>query len=164
MSKNELTTYTFAETNTTLRTVLLNGEPWFVAADACRCLGIDSPWNAYARLGADEKTNLRRAEVGMGNGRDVVAVSESGLYKLIMRSDKPEARKFQDWVTREVLPSIRKDGTYAKGLRHCLPHCQQVRARAKSKRVDSIRDKVNEPLMVRFRSLRHDCPRWLRVS
>lgn len=48
----------------------------------------------------------------MSPGRDVAIVSESGLYKLIMRSDKPEARAFQDWVTRVVLPSIRKTGAY----------------------------------------------------
>jgi prophage antirepressor-like protein len=54
--------------------------------------------------------------VGRGSRR-LVVISESGLYKLVMRSNKPEARKFQDWVTRDVLPAIRKDGGYIMGVR-----------------------------------------------
>ena len=61
----------------------------------------------YCKLLADEQTNVNRISLGMKPGKPAKLVSESGLYKLIMRSDKPEARKFQDWVTREVLPAIR---------------------------------------------------------
>ncbi len=67
-------------------------------------------------LHPQEKSYLRRTEVGMNPGRDMVIVSESGLYKLILRSRKPEAVAFQDWVTGEVLPSIRKDGGYIKAF------------------------------------------------
>ncbi len=95
--------------------VELDGQPWFVAADIIKCLSIPNPTNAYKRLAEAEVTNIRRAEVGMTAGRDAKLITESGLYKLIMRSNKPEAREFQDWVTRVVLPAIRKDGGYIKG-------------------------------------------------
>lgn len=84
-----------------LRHVIIDGEPWFVGADIVRILGLDNAGNAYKRLGADEWTNIRRADVGEKPGRPMVVVSESGLYKLIMRSDKALAAPFQDWVTRE---------------------------------------------------------------
>ena len=93
----------------------INGEPWFVAADVIKCLDIANPTNAYKRLAEAKVTNIRRTEVGMTAGRDVKLVTESGLYKLIMRSDKPEARPFQDWVTKVVLPAIRKNGGYVMG-------------------------------------------------
>lgn len=63
-------------------------------------------------VSADEKRVVKLPGI---RGTGLAAVPESGLYKLIMRSDKPEARQFQDWVTREVLPAIRKDGMYVAG-------------------------------------------------
>ena len=98
----------------------LEGAAWFVAADVCRCLGIHVMPNgevntteALRKLAADEATFYQIE--GGGQRRRVRVISESGLYKLIMRSDKPEARAFQDWVTRDVLPAIRKDGVYVMG-------------------------------------------------
>jgi len=111
-----------------LRTIDLDGQPWFVAADACRILGLSmyaGTQQHLSRLVSDERRVVRRTggstptdETRGGlvwNRGEYVAtlISESGLYKLIMRSDKPDARAFQDWVTREVLPSIRKSGSYA---------------------------------------------------
>lgn len=96
---------------TTLRTMTIDGAPWFVAADACRILGLNmenGTKHHYRKLAADEQRKVSRIHVGMTPGRPVTAISESGLYKLIMRSDKREAREFQNWVTREVLPSIRR--------------------------------------------------------
>lgn len=103
--------------NNTIRVVELKGEPWFVGADVLtilygRASGIA---NAYNPLSADEKTKVKRSHLGLRAGREMYAISESGLYKLIMRSDKPQARDFQDWVTRVVLPAIRKDGGYVAG-------------------------------------------------
>jgi prophage antirepressor-like protein len=98
----------------TLRTVLRDGQPWFVAADVCRCLGLSSlrGTHKYLRhLGEEEKQLLTHAQIG-GSKRGSTAISESGLYKLIMRSDKKEAKVFQDWVTGEVLPTIRQTGGY----------------------------------------------------
>lgn len=88
-----------------------NGEPWFVAKDVCDILGIDTNHLREA-LDDDEITNLRNSEVWNQPGRAPLIISEPGLYKLIMRSRKQEAKEFQRWVTHEVLPSIRKHGAY----------------------------------------------------
>lgn len=88
------------------------GEPWFVAKDVCNILGIDTNHLREA-LDDDEITNLRNSEVWNQPGRAPLIISEPGLYKLIMRSRKPEAKEFQRWVTHEVLPSIRRHGAYA---------------------------------------------------
>ncbi|WP_211103742.1 BRO-N domain-containing protein [Azospirillum argentinense] len=100
----------------------IDGAPWFVAADVCRVLGLQVA-NVSAhlkRLGDDEKRVIPNPELSLTGIKGqraarLCAVSESGLYKLIMRSDKPEAKRFQDWVTRDVLPSIRKNGGYIAG-------------------------------------------------
>lgn len=84
-----------------------NREPWFVAKDVCDILGIDANHLREA-LDDDEITNLRNSEVWNQPGRAPLIISKPGLYKLIMRSRKPEAKEFQRWVTHEVLPSIRK--------------------------------------------------------
>lgn len=88
-----------------------NGEPWFVAKDVCDILGNDTNHLREA-LDDDEITNLRNSEVWNQPGRAPLIISEPGLYKLIMRSRKPEAKEFQRWVTHEVLPQIRKTGGY----------------------------------------------------
>lgn len=96
-----------------VRSVTREGEPWFVALDSSRVLALENPWVAYGRLDGDERANICRTEVGETKpGRPMVIISESGLYKLILRSDKPNAKPFQDWVTKDVLPSIRKTGGY----------------------------------------------------
>lgn len=88
-----------------------DGEPWFIAKDACDILNIDTNHLRDA-LDEDEITNLRNSEVWNQPGRAPLIISEPGLYKLIMRSHKPEAKEFQRWVTHEVLPSIRRHGAY----------------------------------------------------
>ena len=87
------------------------GEPWFVAADVCRVLEISKPENAYGRLDGDERDT--RTVGTPGGPQDMVVLNESGLYSLILTSRKAEAKRFKRWVTREVLPSIRKTGSYA---------------------------------------------------
>lgn len=89
-----------------------NGEPWFVAKDVCDILELNNITEALRPLDDDEKTNFRNSEVGQNGGRAPIIISEPGLYKLIMRSRKPEAKEFQRWVTHEVLPQIRKTGGY----------------------------------------------------
>lgn len=109
----ELTTFTF-EDKFTLRGFLRDGEPWFVAADACMALSIGNTTQALARLDADEQALI--SIEGLSRGNDVAnMVNESGLYSLILGSRKPEAKKFKKWVTSEVLPSIRKTGSYSMG-------------------------------------------------
>lgn len=108
--RNELETFSFGSLE--LRVLMMRNEPWFLGMDVIAALDLEAPGRAYSRLDACERHNMPRTHIGMRGGRDIIAVSESGLYKLIMRSDKPEARKFQDWVTRDVLPAIRKTGGY----------------------------------------------------
>ena len=93
-----------------LRTVHINGEPWFVAADVCKALEIGNPTDALRRLDEDERTLV--SIEGASNGLPVNAVNEPGLYVLILGSRKPEAKAFKRWITHEVLPSIRKHGAY----------------------------------------------------
>lgn len=88
------------------------GEPWFVAKDVCDILELNNITEALRPLDDDEKTNFRNSEVAQSGGRAPIIISEPGLYKLIMRSRKPEAKDFQRWVTHEVLPQIRKTGGY----------------------------------------------------
>ena len=93
-----------------VRSLLLDGEPWFVASDVCRALDIRNSRDAFSRLEDDEKG------VGLtdtpGGKQKVTIVNEPGLYSLIMGSRKPEARAFKHWITHEVIPSIRKHGAY----------------------------------------------------
>lgn len=96
-----------------IRVVDIKGVPWFVAADVCKVLGMTNITVAIQPLSSDEK-GLSSTETLGGNQR-LNTVSESGLYKLILRSRKPNAAPFQDWVTRVVLPAIRKDGGYILG-------------------------------------------------
>lgn len=90
-----------------VRVLEQNGEPWFVAKDVCMILEHTNPTVAIQSLDEDE-----RAKLFLGRQGDANCVNESGLYALIVRSNKPEAKKFRKWVTSEVLPSIRKTGSY----------------------------------------------------
>lgn len=93
-----------------LRTVMIDGEPWFAAIDICAALGIDNNRNATARLDDDEK-GVHSMDTPSGP-QEITIVNESGLYSLILGSRKPEAKKFKKWVTAEVLPAIRRTGRY----------------------------------------------------
>ena len=93
-----------------------NGEPWFVAADVARVLDYRTASDAIRYLDDDEADTLKqriRSENGVEQERQMLIINESGLYNLIFRSRKPEAKKFRKWVTEEVLPSIRKTGSYS---------------------------------------------------
>jgi hypothetical protein len=87
------------------------GMPWFVAADVCRCLFVGNTSQALGRLDADEK-GLRNVDTP-GGIQSMTTVNEPGLYTLVLSSRKPEAKRFKRWVTHEVLPAIRKTGSYA---------------------------------------------------
>ena len=88
------------------------GEPWFVLNDICTALGITNTRNVAGRLDGDD---VRPADIidNLGRTQKTNVVTEAGLYEVIIRSDKPEAKTFRRWVTSEVLPSIRKHGMYA---------------------------------------------------
>nr|UWI41345.1 MAG: antirepressor protein KilAC domain [Bacteriophage sp.] len=104
---------TFNFNNASMRTLTdKSGDPWFVAKDVCDILEISNNRDAISQLDSDEKNTVVISDGIPGNPNKTI-ISEPGLYKLIMRSRKPEAREFQRWVTHEVLPSIRKHGIYA---------------------------------------------------
>lgn len=96
-----------------LRIFVIDEEPWFLAKDVCDALGLSNVTEAVRNLDDDEKSNISNSEVAQNGGRNPLIISESGFYKLAMRSRKPEAKSFQRWVTHEVLPSIRRHGMYA---------------------------------------------------
>ena len=103
------------ENHNDFRTLDINGEPWFVLADVCRELEIKNVSDAASRLDQDEKMTLalNEGQSGVRGGpRQMNVINESGLWSLILRSDKPEAKRFKKWVTSEVLPAIRKTGSY----------------------------------------------------
>lgn len=93
-----------------VRIVSTTSQQWFIAKDVCDILGLKNTTEAVRSLDGDEKSNFRISDVA--GGRENIVVSESGLYALIMRSNKPNAKRFRKWVTSEVLPSIRKTGAY----------------------------------------------------
>lgn len=93
-----------------VRTIQLDGEPWFVAADVCRALDIANVSNALARLDVDEK-GIRSMDTLRGE-QEMSIVNEPGLYTLVLGSRKKEAKAFKRWITHEVIPSIRKHGAY----------------------------------------------------
>lgn len=96
-----------------VRVVEIDGNPWFLANDVCSVLNMGNPRQATSRLHEKERSVVIVDTPG-GRQRSAM-ISESGLYKFIMKSRKPEAKAFQKWVTSEVLPSIRKTGRYIIG-------------------------------------------------
>lgn len=91
-----------------VRTAVINDEPMFCLIDICKALEIKNATDVAKRLDEDERTRLNLGRQGETN-----FITESGLYAVILRSDKPNAKKFRKWVTSEVLPSIRKNGSYS---------------------------------------------------
>ena len=103
----------FQNTDWKVRVVMRDGEPWFVAADVCKALGLEQVSRAMDRLDEDERGLLKVTHPqSPTKTQEVNGVNESGLYHLVLCSTKPEARAFKRWVTHEVIPSIRKTGAY----------------------------------------------------
>lgn len=91
-----------------IRTLTLNNEPWWVLTDVCKVLELSNATKVAQRLEEDERSNFK-----LGRQGEATIINESGLYSVILRSDKPQAKPFRKWVTSEVLPAIRKTGMYA---------------------------------------------------
>jgi len=102
----------FTYENNSVRTVEKGGEPWFVLKDVCSVLGIADHKVVARRLEGDEVCQIPLTD-SIGRRQETNIINESGLYSVILRSDKPEARPFRKWVTSEVLPAIRKTGGYS---------------------------------------------------
>jgi prophage antirepressor-like protein len=94
-----------------VRIVTVNEEPWWVLRDVCDVLGLTTPARVAERLEKDEVSQTHLTD-SVGRKQETIIVNESGLYNVILRSDKPDAKKFRKWVTSEVLPAIRRHGAY----------------------------------------------------
>lgn len=108
-----------------VRTIDYDGQPWFVLKDVCNVLGISKYRDVSDRLDADE-----RGPIGVdtpGGTQKMICVNEPGLYSVILRSDKPQAKAFKRWVTHDVLPAIRKTGEY-KTPAKAMTDYQQMQA------------------------------------
>ncbi len=97
-----------------VRVVEVNGEPWWVAKDVCDVLGYENSRKALADHIDEDEKGVTKCYT-LGGSQEMNIISESGLYTLILRSNKAEARPFRRWVTHEVLPSLRRNGFYAAG-------------------------------------------------
>ncbi|MGN0629981.1 MAG: phage antirepressor KilAC domain-containing protein [Ruminococcus sp.] len=102
---NDIKTWNYESSE--IRTIEKNGEPWWVLADVCKALEISNPSKVAQRIDEDERSNFK-----LGRQGEAVIINESGLYAVILRSDKPQAKPFRKWVTSEVLPTIRRHGAY----------------------------------------------------
>lgn len=106
---NPITLFNFNRID--VRVITKENEPWFVLNDVCKILELENSRNVTARLDNDEKDYVHIMDA-IGRERETTIINESGLYSLILRSRKSEAKHFKKWVTSEVLPSIRKTGGY----------------------------------------------------
>jgi len=154
----ELQVFNFGDSKT--RVVSINGEPWWVAMDVCEVLGTRTD-NIHTILDADEFSKVDPCTIGVENNapNGITVVSEPGLYSLILRSRKPFAKAFKRWVTHEVLPSIRKTGSfsipksYSEAL--ALAASQALQLEEASKREQLLleeREKMN-PFIKKYKEL-----------
>lgn len=114
--------FVFPETGAPVRTMTINGEPWFVGTDAAAALGLGDARKSLNLLDEDDRNTIPVIDA-MGREQHSIVINEPGLYSLVLRSRKPQAKAFKRWVTHEVIPSIRKTGSYALPE---LPQQQQL--------------------------------------
>lgn len=142
---NELQIFSY-ESNE-VRTVMRNGEPWFCLVDVCRVLALAEPHRVANRLDKDERTQMTVTD-SLGRKQKNWFINESGLYGVILRSDKPEAKAFKRWVTHDVLPSIRQTGTYAQPpVPVATPVVPELPADARLKRAELLIRAAEHPAL-----------------
>ena len=107
---NELTIFNFE--NNDVRTQVINDEPWFVGKDVAEILGYERPTKAISDHVDEEDRDEVPIQDSIGRMQNTPIINESGLYSLVFKSQLPSAKKFKRWVTSEVLPAIRKTGSY----------------------------------------------------
>jgi len=115
-----MTLQTFHFEGTPIRDVLIDDQPWWVGKDVCAALGIENHVDALGSLPEDEKDGVAITDP-IGRSQTATCINEPGLYRLIFRSRKPEAERFKRWVLHEVLPEIRRTGSYAGVNRSVSP-------------------------------------------
>lgn len=128
-----------------VRTILVDNEVWFCIKDVCNILELTNPTIVAQRLDEDE-----RAKFNLGRQGETNFTNESGLYNLILRSDKKEAKPFIKWITKEVIPTIRKTGMYANQKLLLTPSEMRLKIRyyeSKSKVFNSINRLLNNDHM-----------------
>ena len=104
-----------------VRTVSIDGNPWFVAADVCRALDLSDTGKAVGRLDEDESTRIEIDHPqSQGKKLEVIAVNEYGLYSLILGSRKPEAKAFKRWITHDVIPSGSLKNVHARNVKSII--------------------------------------------
>lgn len=108
---NELTVFENAEFGS-VRTLVINGEPYFVGKDVAKILGYNNPRKALIDHVDSEDKGVTKCDT-LGGTQEMTVINESGLYSLILSSKLPKAKEFKRWVTSEVIPSIRKTGSYS---------------------------------------------------
>lgn len=140
-----------------IRSVLKDGEPWFVAVDVCKALDVGNATRTVSRLDEDERmtlTNNKGHSGKRGGAQSLNVVSESGLYSIILTSRKPEAKAFKRWITHEVIPSIRKHGAYVADsiLNHLDEHPELVSDFIDQLREENAEAKKNRELLERARA------------
>ena len=139
-----------------VRTLDRDGEVWFVAKDVCDVLGLGNPSEAIRPLDDDEKMTLNNSEGHSrqrGGAQMLNIVNEPGLYKLIFKSRKTEAKNFTRWVTHEVLPAIRKTGAYAvNGDMQKQLHKLEAENILLHEKVDAMLEQLAESGLLSFRS------------
>lgn len=123
-----------------IRTITKDNEPMFCLMDICKALDMKNPTMVASRLKDDEVTKF---DLGSKRG-ETNFVTESGLYAVILRSDKPNAKKFRKWVTGEVLPSIRKNGGYIANQENLTPEQIVANALVVAQNIITQKDKHNE--------------------
>ena len=109
-----------------VRIIPVEGELMFVAKDVCDCLEITKHRDAISRLDSDERGSVKLDTPG--GKQDIAAINEYGLYNLVLSSRKPEAKEFKRWITHDVIPQIRKTGTYSMNIPKSLPEALRAYA------------------------------------
>lgn len=109
-----------------VRIIPVDGELMFVAKDVCDCLEITKHRDAISRLDSDERGSVKLDTPG--GKQDIAAINEYGLYSLVLSSRKPEAKEFKRWITHDVIPAIRKTGSYSMVIPQTLPEALRAYA------------------------------------
>lgn len=163
---NELMIFNYQNNN--VRTIEKDGEPWFVLKDVCTVLGISKYRDTATRLDADERGSVELDTPG--GMQSMTIINESGLYNVILRSDKPEAKPFRKWVTSEVLPTIRKTGSYGGvNLSNLSPELQvlinlEQQQKEQQKAIEDVNqrlDGIREIMCIHPDNWRRDCRKLL---
>ncbi|USK99526.1 phage antirepressor [Bacillus tropicus] len=131
-----------------VRTVMQNGETWFIAKDICDTLGLSDTNRALLALDDDDKC---KHEQYSGSGRKHMLINESGMYSLVLKIRKPQAKAFKKWITSEVLPIIRKTGGYVNNdemfVNTYLAHADEMTKTLFKSTLETVR-KQNEKIAV----------------